>query len=200
VHRRHGRVEGLGDLGRPPLQHIAEKQHRPLSGWQQLHGGHEREARRFLRLNPSLRVLIARYRQVDVRIRLQPGHIGGGRAMTVCEIVRHDDPGAPPDEVQTGGRRNPVEPRTEQTAPLEPAEVAPGLDERLLDGVLGVVEGAEHAVAVEPHPLAVRGGELVEGTAVATRGGVDQFGFGGHVSSPSPIRHARSSDVIGRGS
>jgi len=69
-----------------------------------------------------------------------------------------------------------------------------------LDGVLGVVEGAEHAVAVEPHPLAVRGGELVEGTAVATRGGVDQFGFGGHVSSPSPIRHARSSDVIGRGS
>src|SRR5437867_6569690 len=42
--------------------------------------------------------------------------------------------------------------------------------------------------------------QLIECGAVAMRGGVDQFGFGGHVPSQSPIRHIRSCYFIASGS
>jgi hypothetical protein len=54
------------------------------------------------------------------------------------------------------------------------AKRPPGLDERLLHGILGVVCGAEHPVAVslEGSPLAID--DPAERLLVAATGGVDQ--------------------------
>src|SRR5919202_5027915 len=41
-----------------------------------------------------------------------------------------------------------IEPRAQLRAAFEAIEVAPGSDQRLLDGVLGLEAGPEHAVAV----------------------------------------------------
>ena len=46
VHRGHGGVQQLGDLGRLPLQHLAQDQHRALAGRQVLQRGDERQPHR----------------------------------------------------------------------------------------------------------------------------------------------------------
>jgi hypothetical protein len=68
----------------------------------------------------------------------------GGRAV----VDRKHPLGPPRDQVQGRVRRDRVEPRSQRAAALEPGEGAPGAQQSVLQGVLGVVDRAEHAVAV----------------------------------------------------
>ena len=67
-------------------------------------------------------------------------------------------------EAPVGG--DPVEPGAERGAALERAEALPGGEQRVLEGVLGVLEGTEHPVAVHLELPAVRLGQLPERVAV----------------------------------
>jgi hypothetical protein len=56
--------------------------------------------------------------------------------------------------------------------PSKRSQPAPGAQQRVLQGILGVVDRAEHPVAVRAEPAAVRADELAEGGLVAgARGG-----------------------------
>ncbi len=87
--------------------------------------------------------------------------------------------------VEADVRRDPVEPRAQRGAALEPVDAAPGPDQRVLNGVLGLERRAEHAVAV--------GGQLAPVLLELT----ERRGDGGrrslhdaHGSSPGPKRTA----------
>ena len=77
-------------------------------------------------------------------------------------------------EAPVGG--DPVQPGADRGAPLEPAEALPGGQQRVLQGVLGVLEGAEHPVAVHLQLPAVRLGQLPERLAVPGPRPGDQVG------------------------
>ena len=81
------------------------------------------------------------------------------------------------DQLEAGVRGDPVQPGTHRTASLEPRQPPPGADERLLQGVLGVVHRAKHAVAVRVQLAAVRRDEPVERALVVAAGGFEQVGF-----------------------
>src|SRR5262249_7013477 len=49
-------------------------------------------------------------------------------------------------EAPVGG--DPVEPGAERSASFEPSKTLPGGQQRILQGVLGILEGSEHPVAV----------------------------------------------------
>ena len=144
VDRRDGGLEQLGDLGRAPVEHLAEDQHGALLRRQVLQRGDEREPDR-----------VALDRDLGrVGDRLDPGHLGKrvqvleDRGARRAEIHR---PGTAPsraEHVEADVRRDPVEPGAERRATLEPVEALPGADERVLHGVLGVERRAEHPVAV----------------------------------------------------
>src|SRR5256885_1456869 len=63
---------------------------------------------------------------------------------------------------------------------VEAADAAPRAYERVLHRVLGVVQGAEHPVAVGLQFAAVRRYQLLEGAGVAGPRGIDQRGGRGH--------------------
>src|SRR5262249_2538440 len=75
-----------------------------------------------------------------------------------------------------------VEPGADETALVEAADAAPRARERLLHRVLGVVEGAEHPVAVREQLAAVRRHQLLEGVGVAGARGVEQRGGRGRLA------------------
>ena len=64
------------------------------------------------------------------------------------EPGRERAPRPPRDRLEAHVRRDPVEPGAERAAALEPCEAAPGPQERILERVLGIVQRAEHAIAV----------------------------------------------------
>ena len=67
--------------------------------------------------------------------------------------------------------------------PSKRREPAPGAQERVLQRVLGVVERAEHAVAVRVQLAAVRLDERSEGALVARAGGGQEVGVVGNAGS-----------------
>ena len=166
VHRRDGRVEQLGDLVGLPAQHLAQDQHGPLAraagaaARRRTPGGstRARRPRRPGRRPPARRrpsgtgstqaALGQRRPQRRCRAdRAGPRSIGRARRWRPLEHVEADV------------RRDPVEPRPQRGAALEPVEAAPGPHERLLHRVLGLERRAEHPVAVagqlDPVPLEV---------------------------------------------
>jgi hypothetical protein len=78
--------------------------------------------------------------------------------------------------VEAGVGGDAEEPGLDGGAALEARAPAPGAQERLLDGVLGVGGRAEHAVAVQQQGAAERLHDVVEGALVAGegRGGGDR--------------------------
>ena len=60
------------------------------------------------------------------------------------------------DRVQAGVGRDPVQPRARRAAALEAVEPAPRTQQRVLQRVLGVLDGAEHPVAVRLQLAAMR--------------------------------------------
>jgi hypothetical protein len=82
--------------------------------------------------------------------------------------------------------RDPVEPGADRRPGLEPGDVVPGGQERLLDGVLGVLGRAEDAVAVRLQFTPVPLDQLGEGIRVAGLCPGDQIS----VDENPPIRIA----------
>ena len=89
-----------------------------------------------------------------VRVRLEPDRLGDRRAGRRArlgrraEVVRQHPLAAPLElgEAHVGGDR--VQPRPRRGAFAQAGRAAPRADQRLLQGVLGVVHRAEHAVAM----------------------------------------------------
>jgi ABC transporter transmembrane region len=129
---------------------------RALARWQQLQPGHEPELRR-------LALFVARRRaggqvgQRAVGVGLEPARLDVAGGWRCLQGVLHRGPAtALAQGVQAAVRRDPVEPGAQRRALLEAAEPAPGGEQRLLDQVLGVVQRAEQAVAVQLELVPVR--------------------------------------------
>ena len=71
------------------------------------------------------------------------------------------------DQPQAAVRRDPVQPAPQRAAPLEAAEPAPAAQQRVLERVLGVVQRAEHPVAVRVQLGAVGRDQVLERALVA---------------------------------
>ena len=95
----------------------------------------------------------------------EPGRLGRFDAGHVPLLGRASAGRAARVEAPVGG--DPVEPGAQRGASLEPAEALPGGQQRVLQGVLGVLERSEHPVAVHLQLPPVRLGQLAERVAVA---------------------------------
>ena len=149
----------LERVGRPrgpeKPEHVAQDQHGALARRQVLQRGDERQldalALLVARLGPGDAVAEA---QALVGVGLDPHRfderrrgpvvgVGGGAV-----VDREHELGPPLDRLQArvGGDR--VEPGAQRAAALEARQPAPGAQQRLLQRVLGVLDRAEHPVAV----------------------------------------------------
>ena len=102
----------------------------------------------------GLRLVVARRDLVEqaVRVGRDPRHLG--------ERVHRGQPArAAPERVEADVRRDPVEPGADQRAAVERLARPPRPQERLLDGVLGLVERGQHPVAVDVELAPVSLGE-----------------------------------------
>ena len=121
-----------------------------------------------------------------VRVRLHPdglgerlaGILGGVGGRTVVD--RKHALGSARDRVQAGVGCDPVEPRARCASAFEPVQAAPGAQQRVLKRVLGIVQRAEHPVAVGLKGRAVGFDEPLEGVRVAASSERQQFALIGH--------------------
>ena len=186
VDRRRRGADGLTDLGRLPLQYLAQHEHRPLPGRQMLKGGHERQPNRLAGLDDHRRVGRIFFRRIGQR--LEPGDLAA--LVDVAARVRRPlaQPGRQRSALpavqrgQAGVRRNAVEPGPDGGFALEPLEGLPRAQVGVLNQVLCVVNGAGHPVAVReqfaPIPLGI-GEKCVRGRGVI--GGFQAFCEHAHV-------------------
>ena len=155
VHRRGRRVQRLRDLARREPKHLAQDQHGPLARRQVLQRSDERELDALALLVARLGCRVAVLEpEVLVRVGLDPDRFDERRARTGVRprrraVVEPQDALGPfRERVEARVRRDLVEPWPQRPARLEAAEPAPRAEQRLLQGVLGVLQRAEHAVAV----------------------------------------------------
>ena len=151
-HDRH--VEQLGGLLRRPVDDVAQDQDRPLAGWQQLDRGEERELDRLALDRHRVGLVLGRRDLVEEPVRVGPDP--GDLADRVERPARRPAVGAP-DRVEADVRRDPVQPRAQGRRAVEGVAAAPRPEVRLLDGVLGLLEVAEHPVRVDVELAAVGG-------------------------------------------
>jgi hypothetical protein len=88
-------------------------------------------------------------------------------------MPRRHAPPAAPQRVQAGVGGDLVQPGPEPGAALEAPAPPPGAQEGLLDQVLGLLERAEHPVAVDVQLAAVAPDQLGERRLVPGPGGLD---------------------------
>jgi hypothetical protein len=151
-----------------------------------LQRGHECETDCLSRLVAGLRSgsSVRERLEQDVGVGLQPGRFdSAGRLGRVRDrwhltwaasaVAKH---------VETAVGRDPVEPGAQRGASLEPAQSAPGCEQRFLHGVLGILERTEDAVAVQLQLCAVRVDELAKRGLVA-RAGAAEGGLGHDTTS-----------------
>jgi len=148
VDTRGRAAERLRHLPRAPCKDVAEDQHCALAGRKDLHERDEGQGDALLLV--EVRGWVGRIAQKPIGIRLEMRY-------------RHDRRWAPgpffgPEEsrppssgqlVQAGVGGDPVEPSTEWRPPLERSDPSPGLEQGLLEQVIGVRQRRGHAVAVE---------------------------------------------------
>jgi hypothetical protein len=141
----------LGHLARAEAEHVAQQQHGALACGQALQRHDEGE---FDAL-PGHRVCLRS--EPVVGVRLQPGRVGAGRQLAARPAGEHG---------QAAVRRDPEQPRPQSGPVVEPVERPPGPDEGLLQRVVGVMDGAEHPVAVRVDLGAYRRDQGGEGLGV----------------------------------
>ena len=151
VDRRGRGVEQVGDLGRRPGQHLPQDQYGALPRRQVLQRGDHRQPQAL----PSRRPPWPGRRRAA-----GPGTAPASGTSSACGSSSSGSlPGAPSADgtirrllccrsVQADPGRDPVEPGPDRRALLEVRVPAPGPQVRLLHRVLGVVQRAEHPVAV----------------------------------------------------
>ena len=98
--------------------------------------------------------------------------VGRGRV-----VDRQHPLGPPLDRPQAGVGRDRVEPRAQRASPLELREPAPGVQQRILERVLGVGHRAEHPIAVGVQGAAMGLDQPGEGVLVAPAGSLEQPGL-----------------------
>ena len=150
VHGVDGVPEEFRDVLRRPAEHVPQDQHGPRARREVLDRDQVRQLDRLPRDGDGLRLVrVVRGQLVEqpVRVGLQPQHLAAGRGLRA----------ALGEQVQAGVGGDPVQPGPERRPPLEGLPPPPGTQERLLHGVLGVLERPEHPVAVHvqlpPVPL-----------------------------------------------
>ena len=166
LHRDLARVEHLGDLGGAEAEHVAQHECRALAGRQPLQRDDERKLDR-------LPGLVARRRpggavgdvlEQDVGVGLEPDRLapsgGLGRLIHGLDLPWAARPGA--QRVQAAVGRDPVKPGAHRRSALERLEAPPCRKKRLLHQVLGVLQRAEDAVAVQLQLAPVGFGELAK--------------------------------------
>ena len=124
-------------------------------------------------------------------ISLEPGRLGRFILGDVPLLGRASAGGTTRVETPVGG--DPVEPRADRGPSLERLEALPGGQQRVLERVLGVLEGSEHPVAVHLELSTVRLGQLSERLAVPGSRPGDQIGR--HLSTLAS-RPSRSSSWV----
>ena len=174
VHRLHGRLERIGHLARGEPEHLAEDQRGALVRGQVLERGGERELDALAPLVAGLGrgepVLEA---ELLVRVGLDPHGLRQRQAEPVGRLARRrlverERPLRPPrDRVEARVRGDRVEPAAQRAATLEPAQRAPRAQQRLLQRVLRVLDGAEHPVAVRVQLAAIGRDQPAERRLVA---------------------------------
>jgi hypothetical protein len=177
-------VERLGDLAGGEAEHVAEDQCGALCGWKVLDSHDERQL-------DALALLVAGLRrgeplleaQLLIRVGLHPNGFDQdfGKAVVGIScwlVVARQHPLRPPrDQLEASVGGDAVEPRPQRAAALELRQPAPGAQERVLEGVVGVVDRAEHPVAVRVELLAVELHELAEGVLVPSARCLEQLAF-----------------------
>ena len=150
VHGVDGVPEELRDVLGRPAEHVPQDQHGPRAWREVLDRDQVGQLDRLPREGDGLRgVRVGRGQLVEqpVRVGLQPQHLAAGRRLRA----------ALGEQIQAGVGGDAVHPRPERRAPLEGVPPPPGTQERLLHGVLGVLERPQHPVAVHvqlpPVPL-----------------------------------------------
>ena len=152
VHRRHAVVESLRRLLCRPAENVAKNQHCALFRRQQLERGNECELNRLALLVARVRPRLGLREVVEqaIGVRLEVPEPCFPRALP---RQRERQLLSPLQQRQANVRGDSVQPRGERRARLEAAEVPPRAEQRLLACVVGVVQGAEHPVAVDmQHP------------------------------------------------
>ena len=172
------RSEQLRGLPRRPGHGVAQDQHRPLPRGQVLDGGEVCQLDRLARLDDDRRLVVRwrRHLQQPVRVRLEPRQVDRRREVGVQDLFRrpdigrHDSLRTTRQRVEARIRRDAVEPGPEQRASLERGTRLPCLEVRVLDEVVGVVDRAEHPVAMDVELAAVPLAQRGEGIAIAAAG------------------------------
>jgi hypothetical protein len=117
--------------------------------------------------------------ELCVGVRLDPGRLDQRAAIPRARVRgravvnRQHASRSPLDHAQADVSRDRVQPRTQRAAPFELGQPAPCLDQRLLDRVLGIVNGAEHPIAVRMQQPSVW---------------LDQLGVGALVPQPRRVQ------------
>src|SRR5215211_7594315 len=158
------RIEDVCDLGGAEAEHVAQRERGALAGRQVLKGADERQLDRLPGLVAGLRPggAVRDVLQEDVRVRLEPDRLGpaGGLGRLNHGLYLPWTARSVAQRVQAAVRRDPVEPRAHRGSALEGLEPPPSRQQRLLNEVLGVLNGAEDPVAVDLQLPPVRIGEL----------------------------------------
>jgi hypothetical protein len=177
VHGGQAHLEHGSGVVRGPVERVAEDQDRALARRKMLDGGQECELDRLSRDDGF--AWLGRVVDEEVGVRLKPREVGG-RNRTAAELggraglVRHEAPGPALEDPEGGVGRDPIEPGSERRAPVIRLAAAPGAEEGVLDGVLGVLERAEHPVGVHLQLGAMPFDERRERGGVAARRRCDQ--------------------------
>jgi hypothetical protein len=163
-------------------ENVAQDEYGKLAWRQDLKSGHERKGYRFGLLIAGLgperyahRILTER-----VGIRLEPHDLaepGRRGRLNSDDVPRFRGASAGRTqhvEAPVGG--DPVEPSAHRGAALESGESLPGCEQRVLERILGVVERAEHPIAVHLQFSPMRLGQRAERLAVSASRPFDQLG------------------------
>ena len=99
-------------------------------------------------------------KRIEPRHLAEPGRLGRLHAGNVPRLGRA--PARRPARVEASVGSDPIEPGAERGAPLEALEALPRRQQRLLEGVLGILETSQHPVAMHVKLTAVGLGQLLE--------------------------------------
>ena len=166
VDRNDRHVEQRGGLLRGPLDDVPKDQHGALAWRQELNGRQECELDRLARHDDGIGFGLPWRHLVEqsIGIRLQPGDLAerfeGAPARSSIVAA---------NRVQADIRGDPVEPGSEGGRAVKARPAAPRPQVRLLDGVLGLLEGPEHPVRVDVQLASIGFGGHREGGVVGDR-------------------------------
>src|SRR4029450_11742327 len=172
VDRRGADIQEPSGFSGRPAQHVTQDERRPLLRREKLNDCEERDFDRFAAQHDRFRVGIVLRDRLDQGVwnRLKPRNLVGRRWSAVLLRLRGQN--GPPfvagDGIEADVGCHAVEPRTKWRSLYEALPIAPRAEKRVLQRILGVVEGAEHAIAVDQQLTTMAASEMVESLFVTS--------------------------------